>query len=54
MCIGRLLVDDPGGDGLSGSLQFHPGIETRPDTLRADEPVGLGVNLTVPQDEGRR
>jgi hypothetical protein len=33
-------------------LAFHPGVEVRPDTLRADEPVGLGVNLTVPQDEG--
>ena len=41
----------PGVTGCQ-DLQFHPGIETRPDTLRADEPVGLGVNLVVPQDEG--
>jgi hypothetical protein len=31
------------------ALRFDPGIELRPETLLADEPVGLGVNLTVPQ-----
>lgn len=32
-------------------LKFEPGIEVQPDTLLADEPVGLGVNLQVPQPE---
>jgi hypothetical protein len=32
-------------------LRFDPLIEVQPDTLVADEPVGLGVNLQVPLDE---
>jgi hypothetical protein len=32
-------------------LQFGPSIEAQPDTLLADAPVGLGVNLKVPQVE---
>jgi hypothetical protein len=32
-------------------LSFAPGIEVLPDTLLADAPVGLGVNLRVPQSE---
>jgi hypothetical protein len=32
-------------------LQFDPSIEVQPDVLGADEPVGLGVNLGVPQPE---
>jgi hypothetical protein len=32
-------------------LSFQPGIETEPDTLLADEPVGLGVNVHVPLNE---
>jgi hypothetical protein len=32
-------------------LKFEPGIETRPDSLLADEPVGLGVRIQVPQPE---
>lgn len=32
-------------------LKFEPLIETQPDTLLADEPVGLGVNVKVPQPE---
>jgi hypothetical protein len=32
-------------------LQFNPEIEVQPDTLFADEPVGLGVNVKVPQAE---
>jgi hypothetical protein len=34
-----------------GALSFDPTIEVRPDTQLADEPVGLGVNLRVPQSE---
>lgn len=36
-----------------GLLRFNPGtgIEVRPDTTRADQPVGLGVDLRVPQSE---
>ena len=30
------------------SLAFEPEIEVQPDTLLADEPVGLGVDLKVP------
>lgn len=30
-------------------LQFDPGVEAQPDTVLADTPVGLGVNLKVPQ-----
>jgi hypothetical protein len=39
--------------GVTGCnlLKFDPGIEVRPDTLLADEPAGLGVNLQVPQAE---
>jgi hypothetical protein len=39
--------------GVTGCnlLQFTPGIEVRPNTLLADEPVQLGVNLQVPQNE---
>jgi hypothetical protein len=39
--------------GVTGCdlLQFYPGIEVEPDTLLADAPVGLGVNVTVPQFE---
>ncbi len=33
-------------------LQFNPGVEVLPDGMVADEPVGLGVNLKVPQSEG--
>lgn len=32
-------------------LAFNPSIEVQPDTLQADEPVGLGVNIQVPQPE---
>jgi len=37
--------------GVTGCnlLAFNPSIEVQPDTLLADEPVGLGVNLQVPQ-----
>ncbi len=34
-----------------GALSFGPGIEVQPDTLLADSPVGLGVNVKVPQSE---
>jgi hypothetical protein len=39
--------------GVTGCnlLQFNPTIETRPDTLLADAPVGLGVTVGVPQTE---
>ncbi|HEY3830595.1 MAG TPA: hypothetical protein VGL57_15500 [Solirubrobacteraceae bacterium] len=39
--------------GVTGCnlLAFDPSIEVQPDTLLADEPVGLGVNLQVPQVE---
>ncbi len=39
--------------GVTGCerLQFGPSLEVQPDTLLADEPVGLGVNLGVPQNE---
>ena len=33
------------------TLSFSPGIEVQPDTLLADAPVGLGVNVQVPQNE---
>jgi hypothetical protein len=41
--------------GVTGCnlLRFDPEIEATPDTLLADEPVGLGVNLKVPQVESR-
>jgi hypothetical protein len=32
-------------------LQFDPRISVEPDTMLADAPVGLGVNVTVPQFE---
>ncbi len=39
--------------GVTGCnlLTFNPRIEVQPDTLLADEPVGLGVNIQVPQPE---
>jgi hypothetical protein len=39
--------------GVTGCnlLGFNPSIEVQPDTLLADEPVGLGVNIQVPQLE---
>jgi hypothetical protein len=39
--------------GVTGCdlLAFDPTIEVEPDKLLADEPVGLGVNLKVPQPE---
>jgi hypothetical protein len=40
----------PGVTGCD-ALQFNPSIEVQPDTLLADEPVGLGVNLKVPLSE---
>jgi hypothetical protein len=43
-------VTMPGVTGCN-LLQFDPGIETTPDTFLADAPVGLGVNVTVPQVE---
>ncbi len=32
-------------------MSFDPSIEVQPDTTVADEPVGLGVNIQVPQPE---
>jgi hypothetical protein len=32
-------------------LQFKPELSVNPDTFTADEPVGLGVDLKVPQNE---
>jgi hypothetical protein len=32
-------------------VPFAPGIEARPDTLLADAPVGLAVNIATPQSE---
>jgi hypothetical protein len=32
-------------------MSFDPGISVQPDTLLADAPVGLGVDLQVPQSE---
>jgi hypothetical protein len=32
-------------------LQFSPSIEIKPNTLLADAPVGLGVNIQVPQTQ---
>lgn len=40
----------PGVSGC-GALAFAPEIEVQPDTTLADEPVGLGVSLKVPQSE---
>ena len=33
------------------ALSFSPGIEVQPDNLLADAPVGLGVDVSVPQNE---
>jgi uncharacterized repeat protein (TIGR01451 family) len=33
------------------ALSFTPGIEVQPDTQLADAPIGLGVNVQVPQPE---
>ncbi len=43
-------VTMPGATGCN-QLQFEPGIGVEADTLLADAPVGLGVNLSVPQVE---
>ena len=40
----------PGVTGCD-ALSFEPSIEVQPDTLLADEPVGLGVDIKVPQSE---
>jgi hypothetical protein len=40
----------PGLTGC-GALSFGPSLSVRPDTLLADEPVGLGVDISVPQPE---
>ncbi len=40
----------PGATGCN-LLGFNPGIEVQPDTPVADTPVGLGVNLQIPQSE---
>ncbi len=39
--------------GLTGCnvLAFDPEIEAAPDSMQADEPVGLGVNIKMPQPE---
>jgi hypothetical protein len=39
--------------GVTGCnlLSFDPGLEVQPSSLMADEPVGLGVNIEVPQPE---
>jgi hypothetical protein len=39
--------------GVTGCerMTFDPSIDVEPDTLLADEPVGLGVNVVVPQPE---
>ncbi len=39
--------------GVTGCnvLAFGPSLEAQPDTLLADEPVGLGVSIKVPQPE---
>jgi hypothetical protein len=40
----------PGATGCD-LLSFRPTIELQPDTQLADEPVGISVNLNVPQNE---
>jgi hypothetical protein len=42
-----------GFPGVTGCnlLGFDPSVEVSPDVLGADEPVGLGVGLSVPQDQ---
>jgi hypothetical protein len=56
----NLSVEEPLPTGSAGSsvgvvgcnrLSFEPSIEVSPDTTEADEPVGLGVNVRVPQNE---
>jgi hypothetical protein len=39
--------------GVTGCnlLAFDPSVEVQPDTLLADEPVGVGVDIRVPQPE---
>jgi hypothetical protein len=39
--------------GVTGCnlLAFTPSLTVEPDTLLADEPVGLGVNIAIPQTE---
>jgi hypothetical protein len=50
-------AEDPlpngGGAGFTGCdlLKFEPAIEVTPDRLLADEPIGLGVSVQVPQRE---
>ncbi len=46
----RATATMPGVTGCN-LLTFNPKIEVQPDTLLADEPVGLGVNIQVPQPE---
>ena len=50
---GRYAQDESTLPGVTGcnQLRFAPEIEVQPDTPLADEPVGLGVNLRVPQVE---
>jgi hypothetical protein len=45
-----ILPEASGWTGC-GALSFSPTIEVSPDNTQADEPVGLGVNLQVPQPE---
>ncbi len=47
------VEESTGFPGVTGCnlLSFDPSIEVQPDTLLADEPVGLDVNLKVPQVE---
>ena len=40
----------PGVTGCD-ALAFDPSLEVQPDTLLADEPTGLGVDIKVPQPE---
>jgi hypothetical protein len=46
-----LLAGASSGFSGCGLLGFAPSVETTPDTVAADEPVGLGVNIKVPLDE---
>ena len=46
-----LLGGASSGFSGCGLLGFAPSVETTPDTVTADEPVGLGVNIKVPLDE---
>jgi hypothetical protein len=43
-------VTMPGVTGC-GALSFDPSVEMRPDSLLADEPVGVNVHLRVPLNE---